>query len=546
MSTSLEYMQNTHAPDNMDSLRQSVYNRIGIKSDVEDDELIYQMLQASRDIKNLFASSFGPCGQNKLIINPTDDVYLTSDGKTIIEQIDVLHPVVTSLKELAMSMDRVCGDGTKTAVILAASLIENAAKLVSYGFHPTVIIKGYQLALNKVYYILNYESTQIVSDNDLYSVIENASLSKGIERYQARKIAYVVLRTLTNIKALHTDSHINLNDYIKIIKKVGGPSVESIPGIILDETPARSDMPEYLENARVLMINGNIKFESKIINCQHNLRIDNFDNSGLLLQGQKSNLKVMSQKLIDSGADIILCEGDVDETIEDSLAKHGILLFKKLKIRDIEMAGKATGANILSIRDDIKTCDMGFAGKVSVEKRNDESFLFLSVNKQPVSTILIWEPFRYGLEKIEEAVDDAINNAAFMLKNPLVVKGGGCIEFVLSRMLRTYASTIEGKEQLAIIGYANALEEIPRTLARNVGLNEEDAIAEMLNFYNNGIDCRIDITTRRVVANTPAVYDSFSMKQMAVIAATEAVSNMLRIDKIVLKKFRGGVECLRK
>jgi chaperonin GroEL (HSP60 family) len=53
--------------------------------------------------------------------------------------------MVTSLKEHAMSMDKVCGDGTKIAVILAASLLENAAKLVDYGLHPTTIIKGYQL-----------------------------------------------------------------------------------------------------------------------------------------------------------------------------------------------------------------------------------------------------------------------------------------------------------------------------------------------------------------------------------------------------------------
>jgi len=535
MSTSIEQIQNTHALDNMDALKQSVRNRIGIREDVEEDELIYQMLQASQDIKELFTSSFGPCGLSKLIISPADDVYLTSDGKTIIEQIDVLHPVVTSLKELAMSMDRVCGDGTKTAVILAASLIENAAKLVDYGLHPTIIIKGYQLALSKAYEIMDYETSRIVSDSDLHSVIENASLSKGVETHQARLIADIVLRTLSKLGDIQANNRIDLNDYIKVIKKVGGPSIESISGMILDETPSRDDMPHYLENADILMINGNVRFESKIINSQHNIRFDGFDNSTLLLDGQMKALKSHSQKIIGSGANVVLCEGKVDEYVEEALAKHGILLFDKLKIRDMEMIAKATDANIISIKDDIMPHDLGFADEVKVEKRNDEHFFFLSVNEQPISTILIWEPFRYGLEKLEEAVDDAINNAAFILKNPLVVKGGGDIEFVLSQMLRKYSSTVEGKEQLAVIEYANALEEIPRTLARNVGLNEVDAIAHMLNYYSKGIDCRIDLT-REVVANNPPVYDSSSIKQMALIAGTEAVSNMLRIDEIVLKK----------
>lgn len=535
MSTSLEPMGNMHSLDSMNALRQSVRNRIGIKNDVEEDELIYHMLHASRDIKDLFASSFGPRGLSKIIISPTNDVYLTSDGKTIIEQIDVLHPMVTSLKELAMSMDKVCGDGTKIAVILAASLLENAAKLVDYGLHPTTIIKGYQLALNKVYDILNYESIRIASDNDLHSVIANASLSKGVEPQQARIIADIVLKTLSKIRDIREDNSIDLNEYVKVIKKVGAPSIECISGIILDETPSRDDMPDHLENASILMLNGNVRFENKIINSQHNIKIDGFDNSALLLQGQMKAVKVLSQKIIDSGANVVLCEGNVDESVEDSLAKNGILLFKKLKIKDMEMIAKATGANSISIKDEIMPHDLGFAEEVKVDKRNDEHFLFLSVNEQPISTILIREPFRYGLEKLEEAVDDAINNAAFILKNPLVVKGGGDVEFVLSQMLRKYSSTVEGKEQLAVIEYANALEEIPRTLARNAGLNEVDAIAKMLNFYNRGIDCRIDLT-QKVVANNPPVYDSSSIKQMAVIAATEAVSNMLRIDKIVLKK----------
>ncbi|TGC10669.1 TCP-1/cpn60 chaperonin family protein [Methanolobus halotolerans] len=535
MNTSIAQHQNTHALDNMDALRQSVRNRIGITGDVEKDELIYHMEHASIDIKDLFASSFGPRGMNKIIISPTDDIYMTSDGKTIIEEIDVLHPVVTSLKELAKSMDKVCGDGTKTAVILASSLVENAAKLVDYGLHPTTIIKGYQLALNKVYDILEYESTMATSEEDLRYVIENASLSKGIESGQAQMITDIVLKTFSKLKDLNDDGSIDLNEYIRVIKKVGGPAMECISGIILDETPARHDMPFHFKGAKILILNYNVKFESKIINSQRNIRIDGFDNSELIAQEQTRTVKALAQKIIDSGADIVLCEGDVNEYVEDSLAKHDILLFKKLKMMDIEMISKTTGANIISIRDDIIPDDLGFIDEVNVEKKNGEYFLFISVDDQPISTILIWEPFRYGLEKLEEAVDDALNNAAFLMKKPVVVKGGGGIEFVLSQMLRKYASTFEGKEQLAVIEYANALEEIPRILARNAGLNEVDAMIQMLNNYNRGIDCRIDYE-RKVVENNPPVYDSASIKKMSVIAATETTNNILRIDKILLKK----------
>lgn len=535
MSSLMAPEHGTHELDSMAALRQSVRNRIVITGDVEENELLYQMHQASRDIKDLFASSFGPCGMSKIIISPTDDIYLTSDGKTIIEEIDVLHPVVTSLKKLAISMDKACGDGTKTAVILASSLIGNAVRLAGQGLHPATIIKGYQLALNKAYEILEYESMQIRSEEDLNSIVENASLSKGVESRQARLITELVMRTISSLKGTADGSRIELNDYVKIIKKVGGPEIECIPGIILDETPARDGMPQHIKDARILILNYNVRFESKIIKSQRNIRIEGTDNSMLLVQEQARMLKGLASKIISSGANLVLCEGSVDESVEDSLAKHGILLFKKLKMKDLEMISKATGANIVSIKDDILHSDLGFADEVNVRKKCDEQFLFLSVSEQPISTILIWEPFGYGLEKLEEAVDDALNNAAFLMKSPFAVNGGGCIEFVLSQMLRQYAVTIEGKEQLAVIEYANALEEIPRILAQNAGMNSTDAIVQMLNYYSKGIDCRID-RAGKVVPNTPPVYDPSSMKKLSVIAATEAVNSVLRIDKILLKK----------
>ncbi|WP_407356333.1 TCP-1/cpn60 chaperonin family protein [Methanolobus sp. WCC5] len=535
MSISMAQPDNMHELDSMAALRQSVRNRIGISGDVEDDELLYHVEQASKDIKDLFATSFGPRGLNKIIISPTSDIYMTSDGKTIIEQIDVLHPVVTFLKELARSMDTACGDGTKTAVIFAASLVENAARLADYGLHPATIIKGYQLALNKAYEILEYESTEALSEEDLYSVIENASLSKGVEYGQAKMITDVVLKTLSELKRLNDDARIDLNEYVKVIKKVGGPAMECVPGIVLDEKPARDDMPSHFKDAKILLLNYNVKFESKIINSQHNIRVEGVDNSLLFLREQMSSLKHLAGKIIASGADVVLCEGSVDESVEESLAKHGILLFKKLKMKDIEKISQATGASIISIKDEISPDDLGFADKVTVEKKCNEYFLSLSVQDQPISTILIWEPFSYGLEKVEEAVDDALNNAAFLLKKPHVVNGGGGIEFVLSQMLKKYASTIDGKEQLAVIEYANALEEIPRILARNAGLNEVDAMSAMLSYYNKGIDSRIDYC-RKVTENYPPVYDSSSIKKLCVIAATEATNSVLRIDKILLKK----------
>ena len=92
----------------------------------------------------------------------------------------------------------------------------------------------------------------------------------------------------------------------------------------------------------------------------------------------------------------------------------------------------------MAMQDEICPKDLGRADSIRVEKRNGENFVFIAVRERAIATILIWEPVKYGLDKVEEAVDDALNNAAFLLKNKEIVNGGGAIEFATG----TYAQAV--------------------------------------------------------------------------------------------------------
>jgi len=249
--------------ESMEALKASVRARIGIDEDVKGDDLIHHMESVSADVKDLISSSFGPRGLNKLIANPSGDIIMTNDGKTIIKEVDVLHPVVTSMKSLAMSMDKTCGDGTKGAVLFASSLIENASKLAREGIHPSTIIRGYQLALNKAYDILEFTTINGRSHEDMHSVIENASLSKGVEAEQAKMITDAVLKTVENLKELGEDSYVDLNDYVKVIKKVGGPDMNCVSGIVLDEAPDNTSVTTHFRGAKVLILNYNTNLRAR-------------------------------------------------------------------------------------------------------------------------------------------------------------------------------------------------------------------------------------------------------------------------------------------
>ncbi|MDD4331573.1 MAG: TCP-1/cpn60 chaperonin family protein, partial [Methanosarcinaceae archaeon] len=118
-----------------------VRDRNLIKEPVKKAGLLEQLEQAASEIAELLASSLGPKGMNKLIINPVNETFLTSDGKVILKELDIPHPIVTSFKKLAESMDKGCGDGTKTAVLLASNLIINAIELRKQGVQPTTLLR---------------------------------------------------------------------------------------------------------------------------------------------------------------------------------------------------------------------------------------------------------------------------------------------------------------------------------------------------------------------------------------------------------------------
>lgn len=523
----------SESQDGMAKLARTVREKIMIDEPVKEDGLIDQLERAATEIDDLLGTSFGPRGMNKIIINPVGDVFVTSDGKVILKEMDVLHPIVTTLKKLAESMDKACGDGTKTAVIFASNLIKNAIKLIRAGVHPTIIIEGYELALQKTYEMLHYSIRQ-AGDEDVRTTILCSATGKGVEKYQAEAITEIVLRVVAHLNE-NPAGRLDLNRNVKVLKKIGGPEILALEGLILDENPAREDMQKTFENPTVLITNYDLKIKSGYLNPQHNLRMDSV-RTALLFEDRKKEMgREIAWKIINSGANVLFSEGDIDPQIETLLRDKNILAFKKLKIKDLEKLAEATGTTLMTHQDEICPEDLGKADSIRVEKKNGENFVFITVRGRAIASILIREPVKYGLDKIEEAVDDALNNAAFLLKNKEIVNGGGAVEFELAHMLRLFAATQNGKKQLAVQAYADALEKLPAILARNLGMNAIDALVQMRNAYSRGIEARIDISGK-VTDKGPEVYDSAAVKKLAIIAGTETARNVLRIDEIIPKK----------
>src|SRR3990172_4645560 len=106
-------------------------------------------IMAAKVVAESVRSALSPKGMDKMLVDSFGDVTITSDGRTILDEMDVQHPAAKMLVEVAKTQDKEAGDGTTSAVIIAGELLSRAEELIDKNIHPTIIIDGYRKAADK-------------------------------------------------------------------------------------------------------------------------------------------------------------------------------------------------------------------------------------------------------------------------------------------------------------------------------------------------------------------------------------------------------------
>ncbi len=89
-------------------------------------------------------TTLGPKGMDKMMVSDLGDVVITNDGATILQEMNVEHPVAKIMVNIAKTQDKEVGDGTTSVVILAGELLKGAGDLLEQGIHPTTVIQRLQ------------------------------------------------------------------------------------------------------------------------------------------------------------------------------------------------------------------------------------------------------------------------------------------------------------------------------------------------------------------------------------------------------------------
>jgi len=494
-------------------------------------------IEAAKIVAEAVKSSLGPKGMDKMLVDSFGDVTITSDGRTILDEMDIQHPAAKMMVEVAKTQDNEAGDGTTTAVIISGELLNKAQELIEKNVHPTIIIDGYRKASEKALEIL--EKIAIKVDLNSQDYLKKAAITSMASKLVAEHKEYLAdLAVKAIIAVAEKDGEkykVDVDD-VKVEKKPGESvrDTKLIQGIVLDKEVAHSGMPKRVEKAKIALLDAALEIEKTEFDAKIN--IESPEQMDAFLKQEEDMMRDMTEKIAKTGANVVLCEKGIDDMVQHFMARKGILAVRRNKKSDMEKLAKATGGKIVSNLDTITDDDLGYAALVEERKIGDDKMTFIEGCKHPKAvTILIRGGTQRIVDEAERSLHDALCVVRDIVQEPRVVAGGGAPELEVSRGLKKYAETLPGREQLAVMAFAEALEAIPITLTENAGLDPIDILSDLRSKHEKGETwAGIEVNSGKAQDMAKAgVIEPLAVKKQIIKSGTEASTMLLKIDDVI-------------
>ncbi len=497
-------------------------------------------IMAVRALADAVRTSLGPRGQDKMLVDSLGDVTITNDGATILDEIEVQHPAAKMLVQVAKAQDSETGDGTTSAVVLCGEYLKQAQGLITSGIHPTVIISGYRKAVDKASEILNTMAIDCtMKDRDKLLKVSKTSMASKLIADAKDFLSPIAVDAVLQITEVYPDKIVADIDHIKVEKKEGGSILETrlIRGVIIDKEIVHSEMPRSVSKAKIALLNASMEVEKTEMDAE--IRITNPEQMQSFLDEEQRMLRSISEKVKEVGANVVFAQKGIDDKVQHYLAKDGILAVRRVKKSDMEALARATGGQVVSSIDHLTPKDLGKCNIVEERKVGDDKMVFVEGCKDPKTVSVL---IRGGTERVVDEAERAFHDSVSVIRDAIedgkVVPGGGAPEVEVALRLREYASSLKGREQIAVNKFADAMEIIPKTLAENAGHDPIDVIVALRAEHGSakktmGVDV---LTGKAKDMLKQGVIEPLRVKTHAIRSAAEAASLILRIDDVIASK----------
>ncbi|ORY79175.1 hypothetical protein LY90DRAFT_522378 [Neocallimastix californiae] len=491
-------------------------------------------------IADTIRTTLGPRGMDKLIVDSKGKVTISNDGATILKLLDIVHPAGKVLVDIARSQDAEVGDGTTSVSLFAAELLKEVKSYIEEGVSPQIIIKGFrkasQLAINKVKEMaVPIEKNNPTEFREILEKCASTALSSKLVHSQKDFFKKMVVDA---VLSLDQDE---LNERMIGVKKIPGGAMQDsllVEGVAFKKTFSYAgfeQQPKSFKNPKILSLNVELELKAERDNAE--VRVEKVKEYQAIVDAEWKIIYEKLEKIVATGAKIVLSRLPIGDLATQYFADRDIFCAGRVLNEDLGRVIKAVGGQVQSSVNDIKpehlgTCEFFEERQIGGERFN----LFQGCPNAKTCTLILRGGAEQFIEEVERSLHDAIMVVRRAIKSKTIVAGGGATEMELSRYLREYSRTIEGKQQLIIAAFAKALEVIPRQIADNAGFDATDILNKLRQKHATDGNqwFGVDINSESISNNYENfVWEPALVKINILSASTEAANLILSVDETV-------------
>jgi thermosome len=490
-------------------------------------------ITAGKAVSESVRTTLGPRGMDKMLVSDSGDVVITNDGATILDEMDIEHPAAQMIAEVAETQEDEVGDGTTTAAVLAGELLSKAEDLLDDDVHPTTIVEGYYDAAELAREAIDETALDVDLDDDILATVAESSMTgKGTGDVPAEQLAETVVDAVRRV----TEDGTVDRDNVSVYTQTGASSSATrlVEGVIVEEEPVHDNMPLGVEDASIAFVDDDIEVREANIDAEYN--VTDVDDLNAAIDAEQEELRGYAEHVVDAGVDALFVDGDVADQVAAILAKNGVVAFEAGD-SDGDALAHATGLSRVARVEDLDADDLGHADDISVEKYADETITFVEDGAAGEAvTVFARGGTEHVTDELERVLEDALDVVAAAIQQGGVVPGAGATEIAVADHVRNRAASIEGRKQLAVEAFADAVDVLPRTLAENTGMDPIDALVDLRAEHESEGVAGIIAEGQTGVIDDPvdlSVLDPVAVKHEAVDSAVEAATMIARIDDVI-------------
>ncbi|WZY80603.1 T-complex protein 1 subunit zeta 1 isoform X1 [Brassica napus] len=532
---------------------------------------LHMTINAAKGLQDVLKSNLGPKGTIKMLVGGSGDIKLTKDGNTLLKEMQIQNPTAIMIARTAVAQDDISGDGTTSTVIFIGELMKQSERCIdeapqlpshlpaqllstffsnkyvyTYQMHPRVLVDGFEIAKRATLQFLDNFKTPVVMgdepDKEILKMVARTTLRTKLYEGLADQLTDIVVNSVLCIRKPEEGIDLFMVEIMHMRHKFD-VDTRLVEGLVLDHGSRHPDMKRRAENCHILTCNVSLEYEKSEINA--GFFYSNAEQREAMVTAERKSVDERVQKIIDlknkvcAGNDnnfVIINQKGIDPPSLDLLAREGIIALRRAKRRNMERLVLACGGEAVNSVDELTPESLGWAGLVYEHVLGEEKYTFVEQVKNPNScTILIKGPNDHTIAQIKDAVRDGLRSVKNTIEDECVVLGAGAFEVAARQhLLNEVKKTVQGRAQLGVEAFANALLVVPKTLAENAGLDTQDVIISLTSEHDKGNVVGLNIEDGEPIdPQLAGIFDNYSVKRQLINSGPVIASQLLLVDEVI-------------